>query len=288
MDYNLNGLLTYWKTVFSSTDPVGHLKASENWSQVPPSVHAKFDDNFLPEPFYGYFHETDNLQDDVLLLLINPGEVPDDDLTARYPADSISASRALWNKDTISRHLSWTSQDFYDKEPIKWREERRKGIERILDQNVRFLHTIEFFPFHSRDWTVDVQSQQKWIYELKSTKLSLGAIRDLAKEKQLKAIVGLNKVWKDILEADNGILQPEQVTEVEIWRPSKSKWSFQISLYEFADGSLPILITRLGGGHIKLPSDPAAIQVIQALLRHEPLPEAIGSDQLRVRTRQLR
>lgn len=152
----------------------------------------------------------------------------------------------------------------------------RREAERILNERIGFLHTIEFFPYHSKNWKLNIQAQKDWIYNLETTKLSLGAIRQIAEERRVKCIFGINNTWKQIIHANNDILQMEELVEAEIWKPGFAKMSFEISIYR-KRGSLPILITRLGGNNINLPADARVINVIRALLNKEELPSQIDT-----------
>ena len=287
MEYNLDSLIRYWRTVFESENPIRFLHQNERWSEVPKNIFNRFDLTYYPEPFYGYLDR--DCSEDALLLLINPGEVPDSDLVSRYPSPGgdKEASKALWNADVRQRYLGWTPEQFHAKEPIGWRETRRKQAQTIVGERVPFLHTIEFFPFHSKNWTVHLNEQRSWIYNLESTRHSLGAIRHMAETKKVKFIFGIGNTWKHIIEAGNDIFEFDDVAEIEIWRPGKTKPSFEIAMYRKNDGSLPIVITRLGGNHMYLPTDPTAIMAIRSLYRNGEIPPEHNGSTIRANRRKL-
>lgn len=180
MSNNLQSYLQYWKGIFSSRDPVEALRINEFEKDI-----NLFDLDVAPEPYYGYFH--DDMTNDVLLLLFNPG------------AKEKRTSEEGWNLSVRERYTKpWTKEMYIEEEQkIKlesdWRHSYLDRASKIVGQS-GFLHTLEFFPFHSpKDKTSD-KFKEKWMNHA-STELAFHALKDIAVNHKVKQILTVNEIW---------------------------------------------------------------------------------------------
>lgn len=84
----------FWKKIFSEVDPWTLL--GQQYGQIPEKERSNFLQEFLPQPFYGYLHR--NMKDDLLLLLINPGQVRPNELFNLLPGGSKEEQIQIWNE----------------------------------------------------------------------------------------------------------------------------------------------------------------------------------------------
>ncbi|MDU2241081.1 MAG: hypothetical protein E7E23_10900 [Paenibacillus sp.] len=252
----------FWKKIFSEVDPWTLL--GQQYGQIPEKERSNFLQEFLPQPFYGYLHR--NMKDDLLLLLINPGQVRPNELFNLLPGGSKEEQIQIWNEKIQKRHQTWNEAEYHANEKWllqnndNWREVRRKQALNIYG-DFAFLHTIEFFPFHSKDWKLTGLKKQSWIYDLQPTKLAIHAIKQLAEESGVKHIVGIGKPWVNILNHYKDLF-----VLVETHGISGEK-RFSHRLYKFVSrlGGIPIVIYISGAGGINLPSDGEAVEILRRL-----------------------
>lgn len=277
-------LIDYWKSVFSNENPNEILE--REYSVIPNDIMERFQTEFLPEPYYGYFHE--DMSNDILALLLNPGEVSEDVLNKLADGESREEKVVSWNNQIRNRHLHWGKEEFikWDKKLVEiasqvtdnpklkkallWRETRQRQASGFSSFN--FFHTIEFFPYHSKSFKISSQELANWMFELKTTNLAVNAVLEIARERKVKHIVGLQNPWKDILVYRNIPLLQEVIVRKR--GSAGSGYSFKFSKFQQTPKSLPIVIYSSGAGYINFPVNPIAVQIIRILLGIEegPIP----------------
>lgn len=247
-ELSLENYINYWKEYFESTP--------EELKQIlPQEIINNFDTDFYPEPYYGYLSEDNS--NDALLLLINPGDVQLEKLYNANPGLSYESITERFNNTVKDRIINWNKQDYEKYEQLnkktpagKWRASRLKQIEDVVGQKLNFLHTIEFFPYHSKRWNVRKNLKQDWLYSLESTQLSVNAIVSLAIESQLKCIIGIGLDWTILFKEYSHLV--ELVNE-EIMLGRTGKPAHRIYKYRVKNqpNSLPIVI--YSGSSMNLP-----------------------------------
>lgn len=278
MEYNLKSLIDYWDKVFLAEDPFQTILDLENSDKLRTIINQKFDLRYYPEPFYGYFKE--DMKQDILFLLLNPGQERMAELEGRFPAETLEESRRLWNESTKLRHINWTKADFHKEEKNiyaydDWRYKRLVRSLEILDEYKNeyvppekcFLHTAEFFPFRSKNFDIS----NDWIFNLNATKHMLGALKEITLKNKVRYIFGVSKSWFDILEHKNGIFEPERIIRVTLKRkdsdPNSTSYSHRMSLYRLTEESSPILIYKgWGAQNMNLPTNKLAVKIIRHML----------------------
>lgn len=253
MNKGLYNFVQFWNEVYTADNPIEDLKRKENLEGVPESSYKKFQIGFYPEPYYGYFSE--DMSNDVLLLLLNPG------LVSETKPEEIKRKN-----DRIKKRYAepWNKQDYFEEEERlksveKWRSTRFNQSKNIVGE-FDFLHTMEFFPFHSKNFPGELTKE--WVYNLNSTNLSFHALKDIAISKKVKHILSVGKNWEVVFEKRNVPLN----REVELIKHDGQNYSFKFKQYQFTQESLPIVSSILGSGAISLPSDEFAVKILRILL----------------------
>lgn len=244
MGNNLQEYINYWQQTFSTEDPIKMLGLNEKELEL-------FDIDVAPEPYYGYFHQ--DMTNDVLLLLFNPG------------AKEKRTGEEGWNKQVKERYTELWSKEIYKNEELKisvesdWRNTYLDNASNIVG-GAGFLHTMEFFPFHSQKDCTSKKFKEKWMNHI-STKLAFLALKDIAVNHKVKQILTVNEIWPNLLEKYNVPL----THYVELFRKGGKAYSFKFKVYQFNEESLPILLCR-SNGNMKLPKDEFAVKIAHCLL----------------------
>jgi len=255
---DVRAFMQYWNDRYASEDLDEQLISMVNSmpSKIKMSIQKLDDVPLFPEPYFGHLH--DDTSNDILLLLLNPGEV-------RQDAHEV-------NMQTIERFRTWSKGDYLaeeDKIPddaFKWRDARRKDACRIIDganmPNFRFLHTIEYFPFHSKKFDFLNSKSRRWISEWNATQLMIKAVKQISLESRVCFIFAIGILWTTLLE-DYGFEQQSFIT----LGPKKN--SHRIWKYQLRDlpDSLPIVVYVSGAGRIGLPTDAEASSVIRQMIQ---------------------
>ncbi len=256
-------LLSHYRSIYRSKNPVEEIIRIEG--DIPDGIKGKIQLNYVAEPFYGYFDE--DMDKDALLLLINPGEV--DEKKGYCSIDK-------FNEFHRERYLHWTKKEYFEeKERLKeihpsgnrWREKRKKDINRIIkskdpSEEIRFLHTMEFFPFHSEKFNFASKRNMEWMCKSKSSNLIFKAIKYIAEQHKLKYIFGIGLPWVAIFEKYG--FKPCDKREYR--NEATGRYRFRLYKYQFSESSVPIIISILGGGRISLPSNPLIVDEIRKML----------------------
>lgn len=267
-------LIDYWKSVFLHENSNEILE--KEYSVIPRKTMESFQTEFLPEPYFGYFHE--DMSNDILALLINPGEVSEDILNILAEGESREEKVVSWNNQIRNRHLHWGKEEFikWDKKLVEiasqvtdnprlkkalmWREIRRKQA--LGFSSFNFFHTIEFFPYHSTRFAVSSEEQLKWMFELETTNLAVNTVLEIAREKKVKHIIGSQVPWRDILKY-KGVPLVQTVTVI---KQGGSRFSCKFFKFQPTPDSLPIIIYQSGAGFINFPVAPTAVYIMKILL----------------------
>lgn len=188
MSTKLQSYIKYWQQIFSSDDPIKALRLYNFEKEM-----SLFDLDVPPEPYYGYFHE--DMTDDVLLLLFNPGTKE-----KRTGEDG-------WNQSVKKRYTElWTKKRYEEeelriKEESNWRHTYLESAKNIVG-NAGFLHKMEFFPFHSQRDLTSKKFKDRWINH-ESSELAFQALKDIAINQKVKQILTVNEIWPLVLEKHN-------------------------------------------------------------------------------------
>jgi len=262
------------------------------YSVIPHDIMESFQTELFPEPYYGYFHE--DMSNDILALLINPGGVSGDVLDKLADGENREEKVVNWNNQIRDRHSHYCKEEYIKrdkklieiasqvtdnsklKKALMWREKRREQALGISPFS--FFHTIEFFPYHSRSFDVSSNEQLQWMFKLETTNLAVEAVLEIAREKRVKHVIGIQKPWEDILKYKKIPL----VQEVIIRKHGSSRYSFKFSKFQPTSDSLPIVIYSSGAGYINFPVNPIAVQIMQILLGIKKGPIPPGDDQYQI------
>ena len=258
-------LLNYYKSIYRAENPSEEMLKSEG--EIPKSIKEKIQTQFGPEPFYGYFD--DDMSKDALLLLLNPGEV-----------NNIKnvCSDDEFNQFHKKRYLEWTKKEHLEEgerlkeihtDGNKWREDRRKEINNIIcvseaSEEVPFMHTMEFFPYHSKEFKFSSEKEINWICKSKTSELLMNSIKYLAEQRKVKYIFGIGISWVKIFKYYGYV--PEKKDIYEVKNDSTGKFRFRVYKYKFTKDSVPVIISILGGGKISLPKNEETVKTIRKML----------------------
>lgn len=202
----LTALTAYWKSIYEQQNPLEHLSVYQQSALR--QLISRMDVRHYPEPYYGLWD--DYLQEDGILLLINPGEVRFDDETVHRINQGVQHRFRFWTKDDYLNHDKNNRTNLHDV-GLQWRMKRQAQAERIVAQSVRFLHTIEYFPYHSKRWNTLTTEEKKCISTLPIVNLAVKAIIDIAQHKKARFIFGIGEPWADIFRQHGFILHKEEL-----------------------------------------------------------------------------
>lgn len=253
----LMAFTAYWKSVYDQTNPLEHLSLYQQSALR--QLISRMDVRHYPEPYYGLWD--DCLQEDGVLLLINPGEVRFDDETVHRINQGVQQRFRSWNKDDYLNHDRDNLTNRHDI-GLQWRVKRKAQAERIIEQSIRFLHIIEYFPYHSKRWNTLTTEERQCISTLSVTQLAMQAIIDIAQYKKARFIFGIGEPWADIFRQHGFALQKE-----ELRKPNGKRFSHRLYWVKPTETALPIIIYVSGAGGMSLPQEQDVVSRIRALLQ---------------------
>ena len=162
---------------------------------------------YYPEPYFGFLEKMDP-ERDVLGLFMNPGSVNHEEVLA-------------WNEEVIRQYTEWEADHFLSECGVMddpnlvstsfpacdcflkdrhqkgcniWRRKRYLEIRRDFKlSNLRFLHTMEMFPFHSKVWDGRIKDHLEKMADLDFMKITLNAVQDLAIHRKVKCILEIGR-----------------------------------------------------------------------------------------------
>ncbi|MDG0792247.1 hypothetical protein OMP38_16260 [Cohnella ginsengisoli] len=196
--------IEYWQNIFSSPDPIEAMGLSAYGKEL-----SQFQIDTAPEPYYGYLHE--DIGNDVLLLLLNPG------------AKDERTRQKGWNDSVKDRYIRLWKKVEYDKkeEELKttnrWRDKRLQQARGIIE-GAEFLHTMEFFPFHSRKDELTEGFKRAWVNDFPLADLTFHALKDIAVNQKVKAIFSVSNDWTRLLDKHSIPLIKEVVLKKAWWQ----------------------------------------------------------------------
>lgn len=243
----------YWREIFSATSPRDKIEKIEG--KIPSAVSSVVNFDFYPEPFFGPLEEIK--MNDAILLLINPGNIEGSEEEAK-----------LHNKLTKERYLKWDRKDYlasdceiakHNKKGLAWRCATKRSMERILDREVEFLHTVEFFPFHSKSWNISNREVKNYILNMNATKHSMAFIRYLCERNEKIPIIGIGKPWLDVFQA----FGYKPIQEKLIIKAETGNASHRLYQFRFSNDSSPVVI--YSASSMKLPSNDEAMGIMRDL-----------------------
>lgn len=203
---------------------------------------------FYPEPYFGFLEQMDP-EHDVLGLFMNPGPVKHEDILE-------------WNEEVIRQYTEWGHnyflsecgvmddqnlvpksfpmcncflKDRHEKGCNIWRRKRYLEIRKDFRLNLRFLHTMEMFPFHSKVWDGRIKSHLKKIADLDFMKLTLNAVQELSIQRKVKCIMAVGQVWESIFDK-----------KIDWYSVTKKQFSGSIGVrvihYQASPNSSPVIV----------------------------------------------
>lgn len=126
-----------------------------------------------------------------------------------------------------------------------------------------FLHTIEFFPFHSRSDALTSKFKNEWVKNSHALDIAFKAIKELSENFKVKHILATSSDWTTVLEEKNVTL----AKHVELKKHTGSRNSFVFKKYQISEDSIPILLCKpSGNSNMDLPRDSFAVEIAQILL----------------------
>lgn len=280
-------LVHQWRKIYESDNPLQLLREIDGDFPIELVEEMNQTDFLLPEPFFAPLES--DMKNDLLLLLMNPGEVKEQ---GKY-ADSI-------NKATFERYVNWERDDFYQecgrldsqKIPIpkkkkicspscilhnlswdgcRWRRIRYREAKFDVKLSFDLLNTMEYIPYHSKRYN-DLSSIQNWMHSANTTKMAFDAVCEIANNHLVKYIVSLGSAWINILHM-HGYLPDEDVSI----RNSDNNVLGRLLKYQIKDSALPIVI-HLYPRAIRLPSRQSVINEMRRMLGEPILKDADPKD----------
>lgn len=235
--------------------------------------------SYYPEPYFGFFGEGNvDTSPDVLALFMNPGEIKD--------------ATSSWNEETIKQYTERSSEYFLQECGVKdqgqvggkvfppctcylkekgekgcndWRRKRYKEIREDLGlKDLRFLHSMEIFPFHSKNYDNRIKGHLKKIAKLPFMQLALHAIKEIASQNKVKAIMAVGADW-------------EKIFDEMIWHYSEKK-SFsgeigRIAYYQAAPESSPIMVFIRKNPKVSFKGSAESIRYMKEILSIDEITE---------------
>lgn len=198
-------MVEHWNEEFLLQTDLDLYDPGKQFAQVPPKVLNHFRLELYPQPFYGYFAE--DMKADVFMPLLNPGPVNEKHVTDAFKGYSYSDAKRLWNDVIRDRHTrGWSKAEFHEREKYydkelgagHWRRKKINQVRAVVGET-EFLHTIEFFPFHSDRWTVGSVAREQWFRSLPSTQLAIALMEDISARQLVKHILGIGLSWAEVL-----------------------------------------------------------------------------------------
>jgi len=281
LSYNtaVKKLTEQWKKVYKSNNPLKSLEEIDG--QYPSMIREEMEQPsfLLPEPFYGPLES--DMTNDLLVLLMNPGEVKEQD---KY-APTINSS-------TIERYTKWNRTDFLDEcgrldkkwinigknscndgcilhnhsiDGCRWRRQRYREAKFDMGLDIDLLNTMEYIPYHTKKFNDLDKDIQKWMLEANTTKMAFDAVREIAENHLVKYIVSLGSAWINILEAHG-----YQPVEDKTVRSAENAVLGRLKKYQISENALPIVI-HLVPKAVRFPTRPSVVNEMRRMLGESPL-----------------
>ncbi|MEK3993037.1 hypothetical protein [Robertmurraya sp. FSL R5-0851] len=268
-------LSAYWKKQYLQQKDLSSFQAEDNdFKEISIRTREKFNLNYFPQPFYGYFEE--DMKNDVLVPLINPGSLNASDVLKQFPSDSEIESRKQWNLNIVERHCTniWTKEVFHQKEREydrvfggknkHWRGRKLIEVRQLLGEDIGFLHTIEFFPFHSDSWKVSKKDRET-LYNLPSTIHAIRVLEEIASTRAVRHILGIGLPWIDILSHYSNLFVLEDCKTLKGPKGKVGQRFYKFKPVRNSEG-LPLVIYSTSS--MNLPTNQEGVDIILEFLEH--------------------
>jgi hypothetical protein len=251
----VNQLVNHWKAIYQSENPLKEIIKHDG--EVPKGIKDNFQFELYPEPYYGYLNE--DISEDALLLLINPG------LYDGTP-EEIDSHNAF----TKERYSTWTKNEYIKEKhylgqvnpvSLNWREKKKKQMERVIPHpnKIPFLHTMELFPYHSKSWSGLSSEAKSWLMNNETTRMNFEAIKYIAEHNETRYIIGIGINWIDIFERFG--CKP---VSYKPFYNSKGNYAHRVYHFQLSKGATPILIYVACSMY--LPKDPMVLAYFEEIL----------------------
>ncbi|MDQ0896300.1 MULTISPECIES: hypothetical protein [unclassified Paenibacillus] len=200
-------VMEHWNREFERQSNLDLYDPGKQFAAVPQKFIKHFRLELFPQPFYGYL--TEDMTDDVFMPLLNPGPVKEKHVTDLFNGYPYPDAKRLWNEVIRDRHTrGWSKAEFHEREshydkvlgPRHWRLKKMNQVKSLIG-DAGFLHTIEFFPFHSDRWKSGYVAREDWFRDLISTQLAIGLMEDISARRLVKHILGIGLSWAHVLES---------------------------------------------------------------------------------------
>jgi hypothetical protein len=277
-------LVDEWRKTYKSENPLQALREIDG--NYPPELVEEMNqsDFLLPEPFYGPFEQ--NMKNDLLILLMNPGQVEQQvkyapiinqrtiERYSRLKRNDFLQECGRLDQEKISiprnRNICDTSCVLHDQawDGCRWRRIRYREAKFDVKLSFDLLNTMEYIPYHSKRYN-DLASIQEWMHNANSTKMAFDAVREIAKNRLVKHIVSLGGAWIRIMKS-HGYLPVEDKTI----RSSSGSVLGRLLKYQITESALPIVIHLIAAA-VKFPARPSVINEMRRMLGE---PKIDGSD----------
>ena len=283
----IHELVETWRAVYSSESPLQTLQEIDGAYPTELLNEMNQPDFLMPEPFYGPFEQ--DMRNDLLLLLMNPGQVY---LQEKYAP--------IINRKTAERYTYWCREDFLqecgrlDQEKIKiprsrnicdpacvlhdlswsgcrWRRIRYREAKFDVQLSFDLLNTMEYIPYHSKNYN-DLGEIKEWMHNATSTKLAFNAVCEIANNCLVKYIVSLGGAWIQILNS-----QGYAPIEDKTIRSSSGGILGRLIKYQLSQESLPIVI-HLVASAVKFPANKVVINEMRRMLGEPALDFTINGE----------
>ncbi|MCG9107002.1 hypothetical protein LH433_09610 [Laribacter hongkongensis] len=248
--HSMPEIIEFWRNIFLSENPLQALEKIEG--KLPLELNRFIDlEHSYPEPYFGPLDDIHS--NDAILLLINPGNI------------QVAQENIKEHNDFIrERFLSWNRHDYLNCEErlhvhsiagLQWRNAMQEQMERVLDRKIEFLHTIEFFPFHSKSWGHLSKRGAQYLLEMGSTKASMNLIRQLSLSKHRIPILGIGRPWLDVFEKFNHPCVDEYSSD-----PGNPRAGHRVYKINVTEEGTPVVIYSSCGMHF-----PRAIEPVKKI-----------------------
>lgn len=222
------------------------------------------------------------MSNDILVLLMNPGEVKEQ---SKYASNI--------NNCTVERYRRWERSNFLqecgrlDKEwtkigtnnpcrpgcilhnhaidGCKWRRQRYREAKFDLGLTFDLLNTMEYIPYHTKKFNDLDRDTQKWMLDASTTKMAFEAVCEIANNHLVKHIVSLGSAWIRILES-HGYKPIEDITI----RNSDKTVLGRLKKYQISQYALPIVV-HLVPNAVRFPARPSVVNEMRRMLGEKPL-----------------
>jgi len=275
----VNKLVNEWRRVYISEKPLAVL---EELDGTYPSMIRK-DMNrssfLLPEPFYGPFES--DMTNDILVLLMNPGEVKEQIKYAPTINASTEERYTKWDRNNflqecgrlderwINLHKNSCSSEcvLHNHMPdgCRWRRERYREARFDVGLSFDLLNTMEYIPYHTKKFNDLDQNTQNWMLDANTTKMAFNAVCEIAENHLVKHIISLGAAWINIFEAHNY----EAIEDITV-KNSDNKILGRLIKYQISETALPIVIHLIPRA-VKFPVRPSVVNVMRRMLGEPPL-----------------